>query len=247
MIGSWVEGARAIPRTGPIYSRPGLISSPVACAAIDPERDARDWNKPTTRPVQESGGPMEDEEDRRRFVQLALPHAGAAYNLARWLTQNEQDAQDVAQEAMVRALRYIGTFHGDNARPWLLQIVRNACFSWLKENRPAERTFLDDDDDALQEVAAPASDEPPAIAVRKAERREINQAIADLPAAYREVLVLRELEDLSYADIARIAEIPVGTVMSRLSRARGLMRTALSPSARPILRTVPRAANGGPP
>jgi len=188
---------------------------------------------------------MGDEENRRRFVQLALPHAGAAYNLARWLTQNEQDAQDVAQEAMMRALRYIGNFHGDNARPWLLQIVRHACFSWLKENRPAERTFLDDDDDSLQEIAAPASDEPQSIALRKAERREINQAIAELPVAYREVLVLRELEDLSYTDIARIAEIPVGTVMSRLSRARGLMRIALVPGARPVLRTVPRAVNGG--
>jgi len=188
---------------------------------------------------------MGDEEDRRRFVQLALPHAGAAYNLARWLTQNEQDAQDVAQDAMVRALRYMGKFHGDNARPWLLQIVRHACFSWLKENRPAERTFLADDDDSLQEMPAPAGDEPQAIALRKAERREINQAIAALPVAYREVLVLRELEDLSYTDIARIVEIPVGTVMSRLSRARGLMRAALMPGTRPLLRTVPRTVNGG--
>jgi RNA polymerase sigma-70 factor (ECF subfamily) len=139
----------------------------------------------------------------------------------------------------------MGKFHGDNARPWLLQIVRHACFSWLKENRPAERTFLADDDDSLQEIPAPASEEPQSIALRKAERGEINQAIASLPVAYREVLVLRELEDLSYTDIARIAEIPVGTVMSRLSRARGLMRTALLPAARPVLRTVPRAVNGG--
>jgi RNA polymerase sigma-70 factor (ECF subfamily) len=248
MIGSWFEGAMSDTADRPDLFPPcPLFPASAARAGIDPEPDARDWNKPATRPVLEPGDPMEDDEDRRRFVQLALPHAGAAYNLARWLTRNEQDAQDVAQEAMVRALRYIGTFHGDNARPWLLQIVRHACFSWLRENRPAERTFLDDDDDSLLDVAAPASDEPPALAVRKAERREINEAIAALPAAYREVLILRELEDLSYADIARIAEIPVGTVMSRLSRARGLMRTALAPSARPVLRTVPRAANGGTP
>jgi RNA polymerase sigma-70 factor, ECF subfamily len=188
---------------------------------------------------------MGDDENRRRFVLLALPHAGAAYNLARWLTKNDQDAQDVVQEAMMRALRYMGKFHGDNARPWLLQIVRHACFSWLKENRPAERTFLDESDESLQEMPAPAADEPDSIALRKAERLEINQAIAALPVAYREVLVLRELEDLSYNDIARIADIPIGTVMSRLARARGLMRAALLPNPRPVLRTVPRSINGG--
>jgi len=187
---------------------------------------------------------MGDDENRRRFVLLAMPHAGAAYNLARWLTKNDQDAQDVVQEAMMRALRYMGKFHGDNARAWLLQIVRHACFSWLKENRPAERTFVDDSDDSLENVPGPADDEPHTMALRKAERLEINQAIAALPVAYREVLVLRELEDLSYNDIARIADIPLGTVMSRLARARGLMRTALMPGGRPVLRTVPRSING---
>jgi RNA polymerase sigma-70 factor (ECF subfamily) len=188
---------------------------------------------------------MGDDENRRRFVLLAMPHAGAAFNLARWLTKNDQDAQDVVQEAMMRALRYMGKFHGDNARAWLLQIVRHACFSWLKENRPAERTFVDDSDDSLENVPGPADDEPHTMALRKAERLEINQAIAALPVAYREVLVLRELEDLSYNDIARIADIPLGTVMSRLARARGLMRTALMPGGRPVLRTVPRSINGG--
>jgi RNA polymerase sigma-70 factor (ECF subfamily) len=188
---------------------------------------------------------MEDDENRRRFVLLAMPHAGAAYNLARWLTKNDQDAQDVVQEAMMRALRYMGKFHGDNARPWLLQIVRHACFSWLKENRPAERTFLDDSDDSLENVPGPTDEEPHSMALRKAERLEINQAIAALPVAYREVLVLRELEDLSYNDIARIADIPIGTVMSRLARARALMRVALLPNPRPVLRTVPRSINGG--
>ena len=188
---------------------------------------------------------MPDDETRRRFEVLALPHLDAAYNLARWLTHNDHDAQDVVQEAFERAMRYIGTFRGDNARAWLLQTVRNTCFTWMKENRPAERMFLDDTDDDAHELAAPASDEPPALAMRKADRQQINQIIANLPVVYREVLVLRELEELAYNDIARIADIPVGTVMSRLARARGLMREALALPARPVLRPVPRTTQGG--
>jgi RNA polymerase sigma-70 factor (ECF subfamily) len=187
---------------------------------------------------------MDDDETWRRFEQLALPHLDAAYNLARWLTRNDEDAADVVQDALLRAMRYINGLRGDAARPWLLQIVRHTCYSWLKQNRPAEQLLFDD---AWQGIAAPASDEPPMVAMRKADRAQINAAIAALPVPYREVLVLRELEDLSYQDIARIAEIPVGTVMSRLSRARGLMRAALAPNPRPQLRTVPRALrNGGP-
>lgn len=181
---------------------------------------------------------MTDDEGRRRFERLALPHLDAAYNLARWLTRNDHDAQDVVQEAFLRALRYFGGFRGDDARAWLLQIVRHTCFSWLDENRPAEVAALVEPDDAIADIAAPAADEPHAMAVRKADRAQINQAIAALPIAYREVLVLRELEDLAYSDIARIAGIPVGTVMSRLARARGLMRLALAPGARPLLHTV---------
>ena len=188
---------------------------------------------------------MSDDENRRRFELRVMPHVDAAYNLARWLTHNDHDAQDVVQEALMRAMRYMGSFRGDDAKAWLLQIVRHACFSWLKENRPAERLFLDDTDESLQDIAAPATDEPHSVAMRNADRLQINQAIAALPAAYREVLVLRELEDLSYNDIARIAAIPVGTVMSRLARARGLMRDALTPIARPVLRTVPRSTQAG--
>ncbi len=188
---------------------------------------------------------MPDDESRRRFERLALPHLNAAYNLARWLTHDDHDAQDVVQEAFERAMRYIGTVRGDNARAWLLQTVRNTCFTWMKENRPAERLFLDVTDDEAQEPSAPAADEPPALAMRRADRQQINQAIADLPIVYREVLVLRELEELSYGDIARVVDIPIGTVMSRLARARGLMRAALTPSARPVLRPVPRTTQGG--
>jgi RNA polymerase sigma-70 factor (ECF subfamily) len=184
---------------------------------------------------------MGDDENRKRFESLAMPHLDAAYNLARWLTHNDDDAQDVVQESFMRAMRYLGSFRGDSARAWLLQIVRHTCYSWLKENRPAENVAFDDSDEAWQSIPAPATDEPHAIAIRKADRRQINEALAALPVAFREVLVLRELEDLSYSDIARIADIPVGTVMSRLSRARGLMREALVPNGRPVLRTVPRS------
>lgn len=172
---------------------------------------------------------MTDDEKRRRFELLVLVHLDASLNLARWLTRNDHDAQDVVQEAFVRALLYIDGFRGENARPWLLQIVRNTCFTWLKENHPSELVVLNDADGVLREIAAPASAEPPAIAMRNADRQTINRAIARLPIAFREVLVLREFEELSYKDIARIADVPVGTVMSRLARARSLMRHALIP------------------
>jgi RNA polymerase sigma-70 factor (ECF subfamily) len=188
---------------------------------------------------------MGDDENWRRFELLALPHLDAAYNLARWLTRNDHDAEDVVQESLLRAMRYIGGLRSEGARPWLMQIVRHTCYSWLKTNRPAERVVLDDGEEGAAEVAAPSADEPPSIAMRKADREQINAAIAALPIPYREVLVLRELEDLSYNDIARIAEVPVGTVMSRLARARGLMRAALTRGPRPLLRPVPRATGGG--
>jgi RNA polymerase sigma-70 factor (ECF subfamily) len=187
---------------------------------------------------------MADDENRKRFETLAMPHLDAAYNLARWLTRNDHDAEDVLHEAVLRAIRYMGSFRGDSARPWLLQIVRHTCWAWLKSNRPAEHVAIDDDD-AWSEVAAPADDEPPALAMRKADRERINEAIAALPIPYREVLVLREFEDLAYIDIARIADIPIGTVMSRLARARRLMRAALGPRARPVLRPVSFTAIGG--
>ena len=188
---------------------------------------------------------MGNDENRKRFEALVMPQLNAAYNLARWLTHNDHDAEDVVQESFIRAMRYIGSLHGDRARPWLLQIVRHTGYSWLKENRPAENMSFDQTDDPSHDLAGPAAEEPPSLAMRKAERQQINEAIAALPVAYREVLVLRELEDLSYSEIARIADIPVGTVMSRLARARGLMREALMPSVRPMLRTIPRTLAGG--
>ncbi len=158
--------------------------------------------------------------DRRRFEQQVLPHIDAAFNLARWLTRNDHDAEDVVQDAMLRAYRHFEGLRGE-ARPWLLAIVRNACFSWMQRNRPAELA-TGPDGEAAEAAIAPA-DGPEALLARELDRRMLNEAIAALPLQFREVLILRELEDLSYREIARIANVPIGTVMSRLARARRLL------------------------
>jgi RNA polymerase sigma-70 factor, ECF subfamily len=179
-----------------------------------------------------------DDELLRRFELLALPHLDAAYNLAWWLTRNEHDAQDIVQEASLRALRYFRGFRGDRVRPWLLQIVRHTGYSWLEKNRPQDVVALDDSEEAWRDLAGPSALEPQTVAAHNADRARLNAAMLALPVAWREVLVLRELEELSYKDIARIADIPVGTVMSRLSRARDQLRRALSPAARPMAQTA---------
>lgn len=184
--------------------------------------------------------PIDDARTRARFAALALPHLDAAYNLARWLTGSDHDAQDVVQDAFLRALRYFGSFRGDTARAWLLQIVRHTAYSWIRQNRPAAIVALDDDDGTWHEGIAPAADEPHNAALRRADRDAVNRALAALPIAYREVLVLRELEELSYREIARIADVPLGTVMSRLARARHQMQRALQAGPAPVLRAVPR-------
>ena len=181
---------------------------------------------------------MTDPVQTRRFESLALPHLDAAYNLARWLTGNDEDAQDVVQEAALRALRYFASFRGDNARPWLLQIVRHTCFAWMKQNRPAQVISLDLTDEEGDALHDPHAEEPFAAVARGDDRAQVNQALGQLPVAYREVLVLREMEDLSYREIATIADVPIGTVMSRLARARAMMRATLVPSGRPALRAV---------
>jgi RNA polymerase sigma-70 factor (ECF subfamily) len=167
--------------------------------------------------------------ERARFEQTVLPHLDAAYNLARWLTRNDHDADDVLQEAMLRAYRHFAGLRGE-ARPWLLAVVRNACWSWLQANRLAEVEPLDD---AIADDSLPG---PDAVLARTLDRRMLNEAIAALPVQFREVLVLRELEDLAYRDIARIAGIPIGTVMSRLARARRLLAESMRVAAMPRLR-----------
>jgi RNA polymerase sigma-70 factor (ECF subfamily) len=181
---------------------------------------------------------VNDPVQTRRFESLALPHLDAAYNLARWLTGNDEDAQDVVQEAALRALRYFASFRGDNARPWLLQIVRHTCFAWMKQNRPAQVIALDLADEDGDTLHDPLAEEPFVAVARGDDKAQVNQALKQLPVPYREVLVLREMEDLSYREIATIADVPIGTVMSRLARARAMMRAALVPNGRPALRAV---------
>ena len=151
------------------------------------------------------------------FEEAVMPHLDAAYNLARWLTRNEADAQDMVQEAYLRALRFFGGFHGTDARAWLLTIVRNTCYTWLKRNRLPELSG-----DFEEAVLTKESDEldPEASHLLKVQSQLINEAIEKLPIEFREVVILRELEELSYKEIAEITGIPIGTVMSRLSRAR---------------------------
>ncbi|WP_167772892.1 sigma-70 family RNA polymerase sigma factor [Ramlibacter humi] len=182
---------------------------------------------------------MTDPALLHRFEQAALPHLDAAYNLARWMTGNSDDAKDVAQEAFLRALCYFGSFRGGDARPWLLQIVRHTCFAWMRSNHPAELVALDDEDEQGLPERGAIAEEPVNVLSREDERAQVNRALAGLPFPYREVLVLREIEDLSYREIAAIADIPIGTVMSRLARGRSLLREALAPDARPALRSVP--------
>jgi RNA polymerase sigma-70 factor (ECF subfamily) len=159
------------------------------------------------------------------FDQLILPHLGAAYNLARWLTGDERDAEDVAQEACLRAFKFYSGFRGGDARAWLLTIVRRTAWSWLKGNRPHEEAVEFDDElhGAIDESASPE------LSLARADDvAAVRDAIASLPAIFREVLVLREIEECSYKEIAEIAGVPVGTVMSRLTRARRQLQAALS-------------------
>ena len=151
------------------------------------------------------------------FEEAVMPHLDAAYNLARWLTRNESDAQDMVQEAYLRALRFFGGFHGDDARAWLLTIVRNTCYTWLKRNKSAE---LSGDFDEVVLAIESSEPDPEVSHVLKVQKQMINEAIEKLPIEFREVVILRELEELSYKEIASITGIPIGTVMSRLSRAR---------------------------
>jgi RNA polymerase sigma factor (sigma-70 family) len=156
---------------------------------------------------------------RARFEQAVLPHLDAAYDLARWLTRNDQDAEDVVQTASLRALQFFDGFQGANARAWLLTIVRNSFYSWLQQrNRGHEIADpFDEEVHSSPESGIPA---PEAEMLRQADSRLLRQGFESLPLPYREVMVLRELEGLSYKEIAAIAGIPIGTVMSRLARAR---------------------------
>ena len=167
---------------------------------------------------------MEEKDKRARFEQTILPHLNAAYNLARWLTRNEHDAEDMVQEAYLRAFRFFSTFHGMDARAWLLTIVRNTCYTWLHQNRAHEMTTMFDEE--IHSVDTDTSN-PATLAMRSADHQILNRALDELPVEFREVVVLRDLEGFSYKEIASIANIPTGTVMSRLARARERLKNIL--------------------
>jgi RNA polymerase sigma-70 factor (ECF subfamily) len=163
-----------------------------------------------------------------RFEQVVLPHLDAAYNLARWLIRSPADAEDVVQEACLRALRFFDGFRGGDSRAWLLKIVRNTCYSWVKKNRPTE--FSDEFDETVHSAETPREDAEARL-VSRAESDRVRTALGTLPVAFREILVLREIEGLSYREICDVTGVPMGTVMSSLSRARQRLREQLGTAA----------------
>ena len=192
-----------------------------------------DGNKDSALPVYRMSEPAQKGSglsDRiRRFETATLSHLNAAYNLARWLLRNDQNAQDAVQEAYLRGLKFFDGFHGGDARPWLLGIVRNVCFSSLKDQgRAGEFVEFDEAWDSEHEASNPIGNGPELALMQKQDRQRIDRAIDNLPPVYREVVVLRELEDLSYEEIAEVTALPLGTVMSRLSRARAMLRATLA-------------------
>jgi len=164
-----------------------------------------------------------DTQDRLRFEMLVLPHLDAAYNLARWLVRSAADAEDIAQEALLRSYRFFPGFHGGDVKVWLLQIVRNVSYTWLDRKRRSDNMLEFD-----EELHAQGSPSPEALSIAAQDRERFEQALVSLPSRAREVIVLRELEGCSYKEIAAITSIPIGTVMSTLSRARRQLQTALA-------------------
>jgi RNA polymerase sigma factor (sigma-70 family) len=163
------------------------------------------------------------QDDQARFARLVLPHLGDAYSLARWITGNRADAEDVVQDACMRAFRAIGGLAEGNARPWVLTIVRNTAYTWLRKNRPSAIVVVEDLEDVETANADPGdsdSETPETALIAKVDAACLQAAIAALPAAYRETMILRDVQGLSYREIAEVTGVPIGTVMSRLARGR---------------------------
>jgi RNA polymerase sigma-70 factor (ECF subfamily) len=158
------------------------------------------------------------------FEETVLPHLDAAYTLARHLLRNDHDAEDVVQDAYLRAVRHFGGYRGGDTRAWLLTIVRHTCYTWLRRHRAQARST---EFDEQVHGEARMVDDPEEEMLRGALREALDQAIQGLPIEFREVVILREVQGLSYAEIAEVVGIPVGTVMSRLSRARQRLQRAL--------------------
>src|SRR5690349_13382106 len=181
--------------------------------------------KRSARTLSVAGGSMFAQNQLPNFEQEVLPHLDAAYNLARWLTRNDQDAQDVVQEAYLRAFRFFSGFHGGDARAWLMKIVRNTSYTWLHANRPLQDAAEFDENFFPPDSRAP---DPEEVLLQNDNAALLRKAMEKLPPNSREVLILRELEGMSYKEIADITGMPVGTVMSSLSRARGRLRQVLT-------------------
>ena len=158
------------------------------------------------------------------FEEVVLPHLDAAYNLARWLVRKPQDAEDIVQEAYLRAFKFFGGYQGGDARSWVLKIVRNTSYSFLEKNRPAELAEEFDEKIHTDVVEQPGAE---AALLQSADSRMLREALEELPVNFREVIVLRELEGMSYKEIAEVKGVPMGTVMSSLARARTQLREQL--------------------
>lgn len=169
--------------------------------------------------------PLQEEDKIGSFEQTVMPHLDAAYNLARWLTRNEHDAEDAVQEAYLRGFRSFGGFRGTDGRGWLLTIVRNTCYTWLRRNRAEQLSTPFDEEIHCEEAASPNPEE---LLLRNADRQRLQDALEELPVEFREALVLREIEGLSYKEIANVSGVPVGTVMSRLARARDRLKEKIA-------------------
>jgi RNA polymerase sigma-70 factor (ECF subfamily) len=168
---------------------------------------------------------LADQSKAGRFEEIALPHLGAAYNLARWLVHNDHDAEDLVQEAYLRAFRSFGGYYGGNSRSWLLTIVRNTCYTWLQNNRVLHVT--EPIDDNLDELGLDFAD-PEMLLLQSVDVQIVRQALQELPVEFREVVVLRELEGFAYKEIAAVVDLPLGTVMSRLARGRKRLHALLA-------------------
>ncbi len=170
---------------------------------------------------------MSADDDKALFAAVVMPHLGEAYALARWMTRNRTDAEDVVQEASLRAFRAIRRYAGGNARAWVLTIVRNTALTWMAKSRPAALLVVDDlaSIERRQAQSGQAGDwadvvDPETEVIAKADAACLDAAIAALPSPFRETLVLRDLQGLDYREISQVTEAPIGTVMSRLARAR---------------------------
>jgi RNA polymerase sigma factor (sigma-70 family) len=168
--------------------------------------------------------PLLNPSQRAQFEQVILPHLDSAYNLARWLTGNDHNTEDVVQDAYLRAFEFFGSFRGGDGRPWLLTIVRRVCYDRLRRNRAHQPLAVFDEELHSGDTD---NDDPAQMLLREEDREMLRKALGDLPVEFREVLVLRELEGLSYKEIVAVTDLPPGTMMSRLARARERLRHVL--------------------